>query len=76
MSKLFLIAVFFLVGCSSHPEPRTQRQVDCKYWLQQCHMKARNYCRSGYTVVRSVRMDRVGGPQGTYKEFKMLFTCN
>jgi hypothetical protein len=51
-------------------------EVNCKYWLQQCHHKARERCRKGHTVSRTIRMDKVGGPQGSYKEFRMLFTCD
>lgn len=78
MRNIFLSSAVFwvLASCSSSDETRPVHEVFCKYWLQQCHLKARQRCPSSYNVVRNVRMDKVGGPEGSYKEFKMLFSCN
>lgn len=78
MLKFFVyLPLCGLMACASGPdEPKPINQVSCRYWLQQCHYKARNRCRRGYTVTRSIRSDKVGGPQGAYKEFRMLFTCD
>lgn len=69
---------FFLASCSSTPqkEQKPIHEVTCKYWLQQCHLKARKRCQRGHSVDRSYRVDKMGGPEGSYKEFKMFFTCN
>ena len=73
----YLLCFTLLVSCASDDvATRPQKQVECKYWLQQCHIKARKTCASGYTVSRSVRLDKVGGPQGSYKSYKMFFSCN
>lgn len=76
--KLHWAVLIFLIlnGCSSTDEHRPIQEVECKYWLQQCHLKSRQRCPSGYTVVRSIRADKVGGTEGSYKAFKMLYTCN
>jgi hypothetical protein len=77
MKYISVLIFIFLCGCSSSPEEnKPMLEVTCKYWLQQCHHKARERCRKGHTVSRTIRMDKVGGPQGSYKEFRMLFTCD
>ena len=76
---LFFVSLlcFILLNSScAEKERKPILEVRCRYWLQQCHLKARNRCRSGYSVVQSIRRDKVGGPQGSYKEFKMKITCN
>jgi hypothetical protein len=79
MNKFIFITIlcsaFLWISCAEK-SVKTIHQVNCKYWLQKCHILARNRCPNGYAVERSIRLDKVGGPQGSYKEFKMLFTCN
>ena len=75
---LLLCCSVLWISCSNGPVASRQplQTVVCKYWLQQCHLRARHYCPSGYSVKRSTRVDKTGGPKGRYKEFTMVFYCN
>jgi len=76
--KFFLsfFSMFFLLACSTPDETKPMHEVTCRYWLQQCHLRARQRCNRGHTVSRTIRTDKLGGPQGAYKEFRMIFTCD
>ena len=81
-SIVLIMATLMMAACASEPEviepqqARQSHQVACKYWLQKCHLKARKTCKRGYNIIRSIRVDKTGGPYGSYKSYKMLFTCN
>ncbi|MCB0377811.1 MAG: hypothetical protein KDD33_04900 [Bdellovibrionales bacterium] len=72
---LLCFAFLWITSCAEN-QVKPVHQVTCKYWLQKCHLKASHRCdRSAYTVISSVRTEKIGGPQGRYKEFIMRFTC-
>jgi hypothetical protein len=82
-SLVFCIALlccaFLWISCASDSAKDNRKPLKtttCKYWLQKCHYKARSQCPSGYSVSRSTRVDKIGGPQGSYKEFTMIFYCH
>lgn len=73
--KFFLLLVAGVAGCASQP-PKALHQVTCRYYLQQCHVKARDMCAYGYTIHSSIRAEKTGGPWGRYSEFIMKYWCN